>query len=543
MKTIRKAAMYWPDPLPHAVQSEMHFGTRVLQCYVDRPTNAAELLQHARRTWPGAEALVDGARRYTYDRLASIVDNFAGNLHARGIGKGDRVGLFLGNSAEFVIAMLGCVRAGTPFVPISARCRAPEVVHALADSGARALVFGADQAAQLPATLPASVELTIGVDVNIGLSIAFGELLEPAIPQPLAIDEDDLFAVLYTSGTTGRPKGAMQTHVGTIHGAMQFADCWELAAGDRSILAVPGTHAAGIGVIFTMLRAGGCTIVMPQFNARVFLELAERERMSYAALVPAMYNLFLLESKFARFDLSAWRVGGYGAAPMTPATIAALANAMPHLQLVNAYGCTETTQPPLLMPLGRTAEHADSVGCVVPCAEVMIVNSQGRELLHGEVGEIWMRGPTIVPGYWNNPEADRAAFTDGWWHSGDVGSLDAQGYLKVLDRLKDMLIRGGYKVYSAEVENALALHPSVLECAVIGRADPVLGERVHAFVVLREPATSAEALHQWCARQLADYKVPESFTLMAAPLPRNQNGKVIKRALRDQLSSQTGIIT
>ena len=513
------------------LQSERHFDGRTLQCRALRPHCAATLLETCAERWPRSEALVDTKRRWSYGELAHDVQQLACWLCASGIDKGDRVAIYCDNRAEFVLALLACVRIGAPVVPLSARYQASELHHALNDSGAVALLYGPLQAAALPRHLPAT--LRICAELGPALHGLNGEM-RPSWTDP---HEDDPFAILYTSGTTGQPKGAVQTHLGIVHGAMQFVEAWGLQPSERTLLAVPATHAAGIGVIFTMLACGGCTILMSAFRAAEFLTLAETERMSYAALVPAMVALLLREPTLHDRDLSAWRVCGYGAAPMTPALIAELRSALPRLEPVNAYGCTETTQPPVLMPLGQTADHPDSVGMLVPGAELRVVDALGQDVPNAASGELWFRGPTVIPGYWNNPQANRESFSDGWWHSGDIGSIDSQGYVRVFDRLKDMIVRGGYKVFSAEVEAVLAEHSLVIESAVIGRDDEVLGERVHAVVVVR-PGANAEALRLWCAGRLADYKVPESWALSSNALPRNPSGKVLKRELRLQLARQ-----
>jgi O-succinylbenzoic acid--CoA ligase len=268
------------------------------------------------------------------------------------------------------------------------------------------------------------------------------------------------------------------------------------------------------------VRCAGTLIVLPEFKARAFLELAARERMTHTLIVPAMYNLCLLDPDFAKFDLSSWRLGAYGGAPMPAATIAALAQKLPGLALMNAYGATETTSPATLMPPVETAHRRDSVGLAVPGAEIKVVDD-----------ELWIRGPMVVSGYWNDPGATAREFTDGFWHSGDVGSIDGEGFVRVLDRKKDMINRGGFKVYTAEVESALAEHPAIAESAVVGYACPVLGERVQAFVVVTNNVDQ-DALREFCAQRLSDYKVPEKFTLRREPLPRNANGKILKRELR-----------
>jgi acyl-CoA synthetase (AMP-forming)/AMP-acid ligase II len=305
---------------------------------------------------------------------------------------------------------------------------------------------------------------------------------------------------------------------------MNFAQCMQFSQGTRTVAAVPLSHVTGvIALIAATVRCAGTLIILPAFKAQEFLAVAERERMTYTLMVPAMYKLCLMEKSFEACDLSSWRIGSFGGAPMPAATIAALAQKLPALALMNAYGATETTSPATLMPAEDTAARRDSVGLAVPGAEIKVVDE-----------ELWIRGPMIVKGYWNDPEATAREFTDGFWHSGDLGDIDAEGFVRVLDRKKDMINRGGFKIYSAEVESALAEHAAVVESAVLAYACPVLGERAHAIVVPRSPITE-EALRAFCAERLADYKVPDRFTLREAPLPRNANGKVLKRELREGL--------
>jgi acyl-CoA synthetase (AMP-forming)/AMP-acid ligase II len=483
---------------------ERHFGDRRVRCFVPRPPSVYEAFQRACRVRPTAEALVCGEARLTYAQLAERAAGVAAALGARGVRRGDRVAMRLGNRVEFATTLLGILHLGAVAVPIGMRLAPPEVAYIVTDCGARLLVDG---------SLPAG-----GGDVPV-----------------TEVAEEDTAIILYTSGTTGRPKGAMLTHFNIVHSLLHFQYCMQLGPGDRTMLAVPASHVTGVvALLLTAWCAEGTVVVLPEFKARDHLELAARERITYTILVPAMYKLCLLEAEFDRFDLSAWRVGGYGGAPMPAATIAELATKCPGLGLMNAYGATETTSPATIMPAAMTARHADSVGLTVPCGDIIVVGADAREVAAGEAGELWIRGPMVVPGYWGKPEATAQSFTDGYWRSGDVGSKDAEGFVRVFDRLKDMINRGGYKVFGVEVENVLSHHPAVLESAIIGRPCPVLGERVHAFVSLRHPAGEAE-LRRFCAERLADYKVPETFTLLADPLPRNANGKLLKRTLREKI--------
>jgi long-chain acyl-CoA synthetase len=522
-------------------QREVHFGDRVVRCFADRPSNLNDMLHAAAERQPEREALVCGAVRYSWRALDVCVGRVAAGLAAQGVGKGDRVALLLGNCSEFVIAWFATMRLGAVVVPLSIREQSAEIAYALNHCGARVIVLGADLATRLPE--PAVVP-TLLHQVFVGRSHpaeSFAGLQQAGQRDTAnAVSEEDTLAVLYTSGTTGRPKGAMLTHLGVIHSAMHYVSSLNLTAEDRCVAAVPLSHVTGIvAMVATMLCCGGTLIILPEFKAQSFLQLAAQERMTYTLLVPAMYNLCLLQADIEKYDLSAWRIGGYGGALMPPATLERIAARWPSLRLANAYGATETSSPSTILPPQHVREHGDSVGFAVACADIVVMDEQGREVPPGESGEIWIRGPMVVPGYWQDQEATAKEFTAGWWHSGDIGAVDGDGYLCVFDRKKDMINRGGYKVYSAEVESILAQHPAVLESAVIGVPCAVLGERVHAFVVLRDPGsrdsnTTAEALRDHCASQLSDYKVPETIVIGSDPLPRNANGKVLKRVLRER---------
>jgi O-succinylbenzoic acid--CoA ligase len=523
--------MHWTDVPP--LREETHFG-RTMRCFAERPRNVNALFAATVGRYGEREALVTDRHRLDYAKLDRVADRLAGHFHRLGIVRGDRVVLFLPNDREFVYALLATWRLGAVAVPVNVREQRPELAFILAQCGARAIVFNATLADRLP--LPTE-GLPLAVRVSAGSApgaVALDELLEARSPAAPAADPDEQepAVILYTSGTTGRPKGAMLTHLNLIHSALHYRTCMRLTAADRSLLAVPATHVTGIAaIILALFAVGGCVIAMREFKARAFLELAARERITHTLIVPAMYNLCLLDPEFDRFDLGGWRIGGFGGAPMPEGTIRALAEKLPGLTLLNAYGATETTSPTTIMPPGLQAANLDSVGVVVPCGAVRVMDDAGREVPPGETGEIWIAGPMVVPGYWDNPEATAREFERGYWKSGDLGSIDARGFLRIFDRKKDMINRGGYKVYSAEVESVLSLHPAVVESALLAVPDPVLGEKTRAIVVAR-PGCDADVLRAHCSRHLADYKVPDFFAFRSEPLPRNANGKVLKRALR-----------
>ncbi|MCC5859430.1 MAG: acyl--CoA ligase [Ectothiorhodospiraceae bacterium] len=529
--------MHWPVKNLAPMRYEGHYGDRLVRCFLDRPASLDQVFREAVAAAADADALVWDGGRCSYAELDARVDCIAANLARRGIRPGDRVALLLGNCPEFVQGLLAASRLGAIAVPVTIRERGEGLRYILDNCGARALLLEADLAERLPPAdaLP-ELEFRFVVGGWAAGAEPFDALLEPAEPLPAAdVAEEDTAVILYTSGTTGHPKGAMLTHLSIIHSLIHFEQCLGLRQGERSILAVPASHVTGlVAIILAMVRVAGCTILMRQFDARAFNRLAETERMTYGLLVPAMYNLCLMRADFREHDLSHWRIGAFGGAPMPEATIRRLGEVLPNLVLVNAYGATETTSPTTVMPAGAIAGYGDTVGRVVPCGDVRIMDADGREVAPGEPGEIWISGPMVVKGYWNRPDATRENFIGGYWRSGDIGSIDKEGYVRVFDRLKDMINRGGYKVFSAEVENVLSYHPAVAECAVVARPDPVLGEKVQAFVTLKEGSAATEQeIRDYCAQRLADYQVPDFVAFLEESLPRNPNGKVVKRDLRE----------
>ena len=529
--------MDWSHYSIPPMQLKARFGDRMVPVFCERPGSIWAMVLDAAARNPDGEALVCGDVRMNWRQVAQRSAGVAAGLRKAGVQRGDRLALLLGNRIEFVLAMFAAAQLGAITVLLSTRQQKPEIAYALNDCGAVMIVHEASLAQRLPdaGDVPA-LRLRVAVD-DSGRS-AFADIADHT---PLAdraeVGEEDTAMILYTSGTTGRPKGAMLAHCNIIHSAMIYQACMELTSKDRSIAAVPLAHVTGvIANIMAMVRCAGTLIIVAEFKAADYLKVAARERVTQTVMVPAMYNLCLLQADFDSHDLSAWRIGGFGGAPMPIATIEKLASKIPGLRLINAYGSTETTSPSTIMPPELTAAHIDSVGLPCPGAQIIVVDAEGRELPRGDIGEIWIHGGSVIKGYWNNPAATAENFTAGFWHSGDLGSIDAGNFVRVFDRQKDMINRGGLKIYSAEVESVLAGHDAVVESAIIAKPCPVLGERVHAVIVTRNSDVGSEALRAWCAERLSDYKVPETMELISEPLPRNANGKVMKRQLRDALA-------
>lgn len=518
------------------IVKERHFGGRLINCFAERPKNLHQLLLDAVRQNGGGDAIVDGDLRLSYQDLENSVERIACNLAALGVERGDRIAVMIKNSAAFIQTIMATTRLEAISVPINVRSQTPELAYILDHAAPKVLVHDEDLRDRLPDISSIQHQFYVG-EPSTGTQ-HFGSLLtkasNKALPPPKP-DEEDVAIILYTSGTTGQPKGAMLTHLNIAHSAMHFELCMALVQGERSIMAVPASHITGlIANILTMIKVAGCTIILPEFDAKAFLDLAAKERMTHTVMVPAMYNLCLLRADLADYDLSGWRIGGYGGAPMPEATISALADQLPDLVLMNAYGSTETCSPTTIMPPGRTADQPDSVGKCVPCGDLKIVDECVLEVAAGTAGEIWVAGPMVIPGYWNDPEKTAAGFSRGYWKSGDIGSVDADGFVRIHDRIKDMIIRGGYNIYSAELENALSHHPKIIECAAVAQSDDVLGEKIHMFVRAKTESLTADDVRQFCKDRLADYKVPDFVTFLNDPLPRNANGKILKSVLRER---------
>ena len=522
-------------PAGAKLRREAH-GGRVVNCYAERAANLGEAIAVVAAARPDAIAVVDGDERVSYGELYRQAGSVAAMLEADGVRAGDRVAVMLVNGGDAVRAVVAILRIGAVLVAISARSRAAELNYVCSDCAPAAIIHGPEFAAVVG---EASSAPRLAYDVS---AVAWRDACKQgnAAPPAPCVDEDALFAILYTSGTTGRPKGAMLTHLGAIHSCLHWRDAFGLRDDERTLVCVPWAHVSGLcGVVMPFLLFGGTLIMLPEFKRRAALELAAKEQITHALMVPAMYGLCLLEPDLAEFDLRAWRIAAYGGAPMPEPTIARFAAAFPWLAMCNAYGATETTSPATIMPSGEGTANADSIGRVVACGDIRVMDDNGREVPPGTDGELWIAGPMVVPGYWNNPEATAASFVGGYWKSGDVGSVDVDGFVRIADRKKDMIIRGGFKVYPAEVESVLAGLDGIIEAAVVGQPESIMGERVVAFVTASDGRVTPSLVRDWCAERLSDYKVPSDVIVDTAPLPRNANGKIQKAELRNRASALT----
>jgi long-chain acyl-CoA synthetase len=509
--------------------------------YAERPKSLREMLDNTVSAYPDALAFVDGEKRITYRAFHETVQRISTALQREcGLQKGDRVALLLGIGLPFALAYFGVARLGAVVVPLNTRYKGEELAYEINDSGAKVLLAEGELYKGLE---PVSDQLetlshVFVEDQDIPAGTQPFDLLtqyasrDAVLPQ---ISEWDLLNIMYTSGTTGRPKGAMQTHRGITGTAMMTCEFMHHEHGrDKVLSLVPLFHATGLSMNLIAPVYGGVPVVfMRKFQAEDALRVIQKERITTMVAVITVYWLMLNNKNFPQYDLSSLREIVYGGSPAAEDVIKQMREKLPGVLIHNGYGLTETHAFDTYLPDENAISHVESVGRILPLVDMKVVDPDGNELPPGEPGELFIKGCKVVRGYWNKPEARKKAFTDGWLHTGDMARIDKDGFVYILDRFKDMINRGGEKIYSIEVENALYAHPKVLEAAVYGIPDAVFGEQVKAAVVLKpgQDATEEE-IREFCVQRLADYKVPKGIIFMEE-LPRNPGGKVIKVKLRE----------
>ncbi|HSO76197.1 MAG TPA: AMP-binding protein [Blastocatellia bacterium] len=473
--------------------------------YTGQPDSLVAMFRATVDSRPEQEAIVElGGARVNYRELWDRSARVAGGLRARGINRGDRVAIRLGNGLDWCFAFFGAQLAGAIAVPVNTRFSESEVEYVVSDSGS-SFVF-----------LP-------------------GEPLPEG--EPLAVEElqpSDVAAIFYTSGTTGFPKGAMTTHENFLSNTESCRRVVKLPTDGsiRNLVSVPLFHVTGCNSqLLPTVENGDSVVIMPAFEVQAFLKAMRDERINLLTSVPAVYWLAINQPNFREFDTSAIGWLTYGGAPIAPELVARIMEAFPNARVGNGFGLTETSSVSTFLPHEYAHSRPESVGFGAPVVDLDLFE---RDPDTG-AGELLIRGSNIVKGYWNKPEATAQAFVDGWLHTGDMARIDEDGFVQIVDRKKDMICRGGENVYCVEVENALAAHPQVFEVAVMGVADEVMGEKVGAVIV---PSPGGEAdvseIIAFARKHLADFKVPQYISIRTQPLPRNPGGKILKPVLRKE---------
>ncbi|HEX9963715.1 MAG TPA: class I adenylate-forming enzyme family protein [Allosphingosinicella sp.] len=515
-------------------------------------------LVRASRAHGSRTASVFEEERVPYEAQYRAIATLALELRRLGIGKGDRVAIAMANLPEWPVAFFAATSLGAIAVPLNAWWTGAELEYGLADSGARLLIADSSRwqrIAPCRAGLAALEHVIVGRSADtpsgaarledlIGAPGSWGGLPDSELPQ-MPIDPEDDAAILYTSGTTGRPKGALHTHrnfttnilsVGysNARAALRRGEAPPEPLPKRALIVIPLFHCTALSaMLMGTMVAGHTMIFMRKWDPLEAMAVIERERVQMTGGVPTIAWQLIEHPERSRFDLSSLETISYGGAPAAPELVRKIweeFGALPG----NGWGMTETTATVTSHVGEDYLARPDSAGPPVPVAELKIISPDGTdELPVGEVGELWARGPQVVKGYWNNPEASAATFVDGWVRTGDLARLDGDGFLYIVDRARDMVIRGGENIYSIEVENVLFDHPAVTDAALIGLPHRTLGEEPAAVVHLA-PGSSAteEELKAWVRERLAVFKTPVRIALLPRPLPRNANGKILKQELK-----------
>jgi acyl-CoA synthetase (AMP-forming)/AMP-acid ligase II len=491
----------------------------------------ADPIEHARRVHADRLAVIDGERRFTYAELHERAQRLGAGLHELGVRPGDRVAFLSANNHQYLEAFCGIPAHGMVLVPLNTRLAMPELEAILADCSPRVLVTDRD-----PGPLAGCVERVISIPDD------YEKLLASASSSlPKQTDENAIAALFYTGGTTGSPKGVMLTHRNLVANAFHKIVACSLR-GDDVFLAAPAMfHVAGIAPLLGLIWLGATTVTQPTFDAERCLDLIAQHRITLMMPVPTMLGAMIDAQRRSPRAVASLRLIGHAGSPIAKDVIRSAHATFPCAELAQFYGATETSS---IVTCIRNEEAAigtsllGSCGRAVPGVAVKVARLDGGESGVNEVGEILVRGPNVTSGYWHNAAATSAALENGWYHTGDLGLMRSDGYLFVVDRLKDMIVSGAENVYSIEVEDVLHRHPAVLEVAVFGIPDAVWGEAVHAVVVVdgsygRNDALVAE-LKDHCRQAIAGYKVPKRIDLQLEPLPKSGPGKILKRVLRER---------
>ncbi|BBX24520.1 fatty-acid--CoA ligase FadD5 [Mycolicibacter terrae] len=517
------------------------------QPYRARRQNWVNQLDRHALMQPDATALRFLGQTTTWAQLRTRVGALADALSRRGVGFGDRVMILTLNRTEFVEAVLAANMLGAIAVPVNFRLTPPELAFLVADCEARVLITETALAPvavalrELTSLLETVVVAGEGSESSAGL-IAYEDLInETGEPhRPVDIPNDSPALVMYTSGTTGRPKGAVLTHTNLTGQAMTALYTAGTSAGDVAFIGVPFFHIAGVGNLLPGMWLGIPTVInaLGAFDAGQLLDVLAAEKVTGIFLVPAQWQAVCAQQQANPRDIRL-RTMSWGAAPASDALLRQMAETFPGTKILAAFGQTEMS-PVTCMLLGEDAvRKLGSVGTVIPTVAARVVDDNMNDVAVGEVGEIVYRAPTLMSGYWNNPEATAEAFAGGWFHSGDLVRMDDEGYVWVVDRKKDMIISGGENVYCAEVENVLAGHPDIAEVAVIGRPHERWGEVPIAVAAVTRADLALADLDAYLTERLARYKHPKGLEIVDA-LPRNPAGKVLKTELRIRYASDPG---
>ncbi len=504
--------------------------------------NMGEVLARRALRTPNRDAVVDlttGAR-LSFAELDRRSNRVANSLHRLGVQPGERVGVLLANSVEFVESFYGLAKSGAIAVLLNWRLVADELEFLLTDSSTTVLIFGDDFVPVVEAlhgrqTTSVRTWVHVGDPVNRpSFAQSYQHLLDEAVDDAPAITtgEDDVLCLCYSSGTTGRPKGAMLTHAGQFAAIMSYlGSSTDFRLGDRYLMVMPLFHLGGLLPMENAVFGGTTIVIMKAFDPAGVWDAIKTERITSGLVVPAMLNAMLAVHDPTQHDHSSLKNLWSAAAPL-PVTLIEQCEAK-GIDLLQVYGLTEAGGPGTILDAEDVKTKIGSSGKAYLMTEVKLVRPDGSTCDAGESGEILIRAKHLMAGYWNNPNASAEALVDGWLRTGDIAVADADGYVTIQDRLKDMIISGGENVYPAEIENVILSHPGVREVAVVAQPSPRWGESPLAVVVALDPSLTETDIVSWCNGKLARFKMPKAVEFVEI-IPRNPTGKALKRLMREQ---------
>ncbi len=526
------------DDLMGPVVRQPWLGADVLS-YPNRPPTILDALDRAVTRFGDRCYLIAPEGELTYRDFAELVEGAAERLAEEGVGAGDRVAVAARNSLDLAVAHWACARRRAILVGLNVRLAPGQWAYVLAHSGASLALA---QPAFLSGLREAGAAAGLGPDrVRPIADHLTGRRRPWAYRAEDRPDEAETYAVVYTSGTTGRPKASQVVHRCSMHSGITYSRVLHLTADDRTAVLFPLHYISAMHAhLLPMMLVGGVCVLVPAATPREFLEVLDRQRITWMYAVPSFWLMLLRLDGFAWPALPHLSVGAFGGSPFPLPAIATLRRRLPQVRLHDIYGLSETHSPATMLLDGELRRKPGSVGRPLPCMEALVVDDEGIPLPPGSAGELWLRGSLVTTGYYADAEATAAAFAPGgWFRTGDVARMDAEGYVYILDRKKDMINHGGHKIFSAEVEQVLVGHPDIVDAAVVGVPNAVAFESVVAFVVGRPGSTlGANDVRDWVRSQMADFATPRLVHLVEE-IPRNATGKIDKPALRLRAGSPT----
>jgi len=502
--------------------------------FKNRPKNVVELLENTVRKYPDKVGFICSDWRLTFKEFDGIVNRIAAGLEKHGVKRGDHVALLLGTQLEFPLSFFALMKLGTIVVPLNTRFKGDELAYEINDSESKVLIVDEEYWPFIDSVRGQlkTIEKIFfnGPHPPVG-TLPFSLLKEneeDVFTGPKLSESDDA-AIMYTSGTTGKPKGAILHQRGFVLTAMLVSDFIQFEPEDKIICCVPLFHITGLAcLILSPIFSGIACVYMKQFKTKDFLEIMAKKKVTQYMGVVNVIWLMVNHPDFDQYDFSSFRTALLGGSPATEEMVRGIFNKLPHIQISVGYGLTESFAMVTTTPFEDALRKIKAVGQCLPTVEARIVDDEDNELPTGAIGEIVLKGAKSFKGYWKKPEATRQTIVDGWVHTGDIGKIDDEGFIYILDRKKDMINRGGEKIYSLEVENVISEHSKVLEVAVVGVPDKFFGEAVKVAIVLKPgQAADEEEIKKFCSEHLADYKIPKYIEFLDS-LPRNPAGKVIK---------------